>query len=164
MINIDNLIKEAFVSLKESNTEENKFRLNTLKIVKSKFLEFKTSKEGVKKLIVLPDGTKEISDTDKISLLNKMVKELNDGADEMEKAKPSLAEEYRKQASIISEFLPKAATEDEILEVIKEYITNEINGNSMQKSDMGKCIKYVKDKLLNSDGKVVSKLVMSFIH
>ena len=47
MINIDNLIKEAFVSLKESNTEENKFRLNTLKIVKSKFLEFKTSKEGV---------------------------------------------------------------------------------------------------------------------
>lgn len=163
MINIDNLIKEAFIILKDNNTEDNKFRLNTLKMIKSKFLEFKTSKDGVKKLIVLSDGTKEISDNDKVSLLNKMVKELNDGANEMEKAKPSLANEYRKQAYIISEFLPKAATEEEIIEVINEYISKEINGNAMQKSDLGKCIKYVKEKLANVDGKTVSKLVMSFI-
>lgn len=163
MIDIDKLIKGAFIVLKGNNTEDNKFRLNTLKMIKSKFLEFKTSKDGVKKLIVLPDGTKEISDSDKVSLLNKMVKELNDGADEMEKAKPSLANEYRKQASIISEFLPKAATEEEIIEVINEYISKEINGDTMQKSDIGKCIKYVKEKLANVDGKTASKLVMSFI-
>ena len=54
MINIDDLIKKAFVALKDEHTVENKFRLDTLKMVKSKFLEFKTSKEGVKKLIVLP--------------------------------------------------------------------------------------------------------------
>ena len=169
MINIDELIRGAFAKLKVDNSDTNKFYLNTLKLIKAKFLEFKTSKDGVKKLITLEDGTKEIGDADKITLLNKMVKELNDGAEQMSDAKPELADEYYKQAAIIVEFIPKAATTDEIKEYVRDYVVD--NGfvtvdntrGMMPKSEIGKCVKYVKEKLPNADGKTVSQVVMAFI-
>ena len=94
----------------------------------------------------------------KFTILNKMVKErLDDAANYEANGRKDLADKERLEASIISELLPKAATEDEINTAIDEFVSN--NG-CIDKKSMGLAIKYVKSKYATADGKLVSTLVM----
>ena len=176
MINIDKLIlnktKEVsqilndgtlFIDDKVNKSTKAKEELAVYKLIKAKFIEFRTSENGVKKLVEI-DGVKDIADTDKISILNKMIKERQQSVAAYKAGnRPELAEKEEKEISIISEFLPKAATVDDILAEIKNYMAENGFVDTMPKPNMGLCIKYVKGKLTNVDGKILSDEVKKLI-
>lgn len=169
MIDIDKLIlgktKEISQALNDKTVDVGgkKEELAVYKLIKAKFIEFRTSEQGVKKLVEI-DGKKEISDEDKISILNKMIKERQQSVSAYKAGnRPELAEKEEKEIIIISEFLPKAATIDDILVEIKNYMTENGFVDTMPKLNMGLCIKYVKGKLTNVDGKVLSDEVKKLI-
>ena len=124
----------------------NKERANVFKLIKAKLMEFVTRAD------------KPVLDAKaEISILNKMVKERKDTATEYSKAdRQELASQELFEANIISELLPKAASEEDIKQAILEYIAS--NGPCTIKQ-MGAVIKYVKSKFDNVDGALASKLV-----
>lgn len=124
----------------------NKERANVFKLIKAKMMEFVTRSD------------KPVLDTKaEIAILNKMLKERKDTALEYSKAgRQELANQELFEANIISELLPKAASEEDIKNAISEYITS--NGPCTIKQ-MGVIIKYVKSKFDNVDGALTSKLV-----
>ena len=124
----------------------NKERANVFKLIKAKMMEFVTRAD------------KPVLDTKaEITILNKMVKERKDTATEYSKAgRQELANQELFEANVISELLPKAASEEDIKNAISEYIAS--NGPCTMKQ-MGAIIKYVKSKFDNVDGALTSKLV-----
>ena len=124
----------------------NKERANVFKLIKAKMMEFVTRSD------------KPVLDTKaEITILNKMVKERKDTATEYSKAgRQELANQELFEANVISELLPKAASEEDIKNAISEYIAS--NGPCTMKQ-MGAIIKYVKSKFDNVDGALTSKLV-----
>ena len=124
----------------------NKERANVFKLIKAKLMEFVTRAD------------KPVLDAkSEISILNKMVKERKDTAAEYSKAgRQELASQELFEANIISELLPKAASEEDIKQAILEYLAS--NGPCTMKQ-MGAIIKYVKSKFDNVDGALTSKLV-----
>jgi hypothetical protein len=70
--------------------------------------------------------------------------------------RPELAEKERAEAAVISRFLPKEATKEEI-----EAFVNTL-GVFTQK-EMGQIIAKVKTQFTNADGKVVADIVKSKI-
>ena len=124
----------------------NKERANVFKRIKAKMMEFVTRAD------------KPVLDTKaEITILNKMVKERKDTATEYSKAgRQELANQELFEANVISELLPKAASDEDIKNAISEYITS--NGPCTMKQ-MGAIIKYVKSKFDNVDGALTSKLV-----
>lgn len=124
----------------------NKERANVFKLIKAKMMEFVTR------------ANKPVLDTKaEITILNKMVKERKDTATEYSKAgRQELANQELFEANVISELLPKAASDEDIKNAISEYIAS--NGHCTMKQ-MGAIIKYVKSKFDNVDGALTSKLV-----
>ena len=123
-----------------------KDRANVFKLIKTKMMEFVTRAD------------KPVLDAKaEIAILNKMVKERKDTAAEYSKAgRQELANQELFEANIISELLPKAASEEDIKNAISEYIASNEPCNIKQ---MGAIIKYVKSKFDNVDGALTSKLV-----
>ena len=124
----------------------NKERANVFKLIKAKMMEFVTRAD------------KPVLDTKaEITILNKMVKERKDTATEYSKAgRQELVNQELFEANVISELLPKAASEEDIKNAISEYIASNRPCTIKQ---MGAIIKYVKSKFDNVDGALTSKLV-----
>ena len=98
--NIDNLIASAMKN-------HDNIRLSTLRLIKTKFLEYKTSK-----------GAKPIDENIEITILRKMVNERMETVDIYRNAgRNELADKEEAEMNIIKEFIPEAPTEDKILEV-----------------------------------------------
>ena len=139
----DKINSMVMTSMKSGEKE----KAETYRLIKAKLLEAKTAKNA-----------KPIDEAAEFTILNKMVKErLDDAANYEANGRKDLADKERLEASIISELLPKAATEDEINNAIDEFVSN--NG-CIDKKSMGLAIKYVKSKYATADGKLVSTLVM----
>ena len=139
----DKINSMIMTSMKSGEKE----KAETYRLIKAKLLEAKTAKNA-----------KPIDEAAEFTILNKMVKErLDDAANYEANGRKDLADKERLEASIISELLPKAATEDEINNAIDEFVSN--NG-CIDKKSMGLAIKYVKSKYATADGKLVSMLVM----
>ena len=142
----DKINSMIMTSMKSGEKE----KAETYRLIKAKLLEAKTAKNA-----------KPIDEVAEFTILNKMVKErLDDAANYEANGRKDLANKERIEASIISELLPKAATEDEINNAIDEFVSN--NG-CIDKKSMGLAIKYVKSKYATADGKLVSTLVMKRI-
>ena len=124
----------------------NKERANVFKLIKAKMMEFVTRAD------------KPVLDTKaEIVILNKMVKERKDTATEYSKAgRQELANQELFEANVISELLPKAASEEDIKNAISEYIAS---NSPCTMKQMGAIIKYVKSKFDNVDSALTSKLV-----
>lgn len=124
----------------------NKERANVFKLIKAKMMEFVTRSD------------KPVLDVKaEITILNKMVKERKDTATEYSKAgRQELANQELFEANVISELLPKAASEEDIKKAISYYISS--NGPCTIKQ-MGAIIKHVKSNFDNVDGALTSKLV-----
>ena len=142
----DKINSMIMTSMKSGEKE----KAETYRLIKAKLLEAKTAKNA-----------KPIDEAMEFTILNKMVKErLDDAANYEANGRKDLADKERLEASIISELLPKAATEDEINNAIDEFVSS--NGY-IDKKSMGLAIKYVKSKYATADGKLVSTLVMKRI-
>ena len=129
--------------------EHNEARVRTLRAMKAKFTEWKTSKQNV---------GKELTEEVEIQIINKMVKERTESADLYEQGhRLDLAKAEKVEIDILNEFLPTPATEEDILKCFNDVIGQD--GVEPIKKNMGIIIKTIKGSLPNADGKLISEIV-----
>ena len=139
---IDNLIKEATFA-KQTD------KVAVLRLIKAEFLKFKTAKNA-----------KPLDEVAEITILNKMVKDRNESAMlYMNSNRNDLATQELNEVKIISEFLPKPVTEEELTNAVNKVILT----IEPIKKNMGLIIKEVKAKYPQADGKILAKLVQGVI-
>jgi uncharacterized protein len=137
--------------LTESMKAGDKFRVETIRSIRAIIIEY--NKRGL---------NKEITPEDEISILTSAAKKRKEAIEEYNKAnRPELAEKEEKELAIISEYLPKALTIDEIKEVINRII-NESGAQNIK--DFGKVMPNAMKELKGkADGKVVQDLVKELL-
>lgn len=140
-------MKDKMLSLiKRAMLAKNEIELNTFRAIKTKFVEFETSKNA-----------KELNESEEIKILNKMVKERIETASIYEENnRQELADKELAEAEIIKQYLPKEATKEEI-EIFVDTL------GTITKNEMGLFINKVKSKFKNADGKIVADIVKSKI-
>ena len=93
-------------------------------------------------------GQKEISDSDIILLLKKMIKQRNESCEVYEKAgRKELLENEKKEIVVIKTFLPKQLSEEETKKICEETIKS-VGATSIK--DMGKIMGALKSKHADS--------------
>lgn len=139
--NIDKLIAEAMKN-------HDSIKLSTLRLIKTKFLEYKTSK-----------GAKPIDNLVEITLLKKMVAEREDSYKIYKEAgREELADKELNEINIIKEFLPEDISQDKIVEAFESIL---LTGVEPIRKNMGVFIKSIKEKYPTADGKLISTIVSS---
>jgi uncharacterized protein YqeY len=124
-------------------------RLSTLRMVKAAVQNREIEKGG------------ELSDEELMKLLQTLVKQRRDSVEQYEKAgRTELAEKEQAEISVIEEYLPRAATREEIERAVEEAVS-ETGASSLK--EMGAVMKAALARLAgrNADGRVVSEVVKS---
>jgi uncharacterized protein YqeY len=124
-------------------------RLSTLRMVKAAAQNREIEKGG------------ELSDDELTKLLQSLVKQRKDSVEQYEKAgRAELAEKERAEIAVIEEYLPRAATREEIERAVEEAVA-ETGASSMK--EMGAVMKATLAKLSgkNADSRTVSEVVKS---
>lgn len=130
--------------------------------MKSKDTTALTALRSIKSAILLIQtqggSNNEISQSDEIKLLQKLVKQRNDSAEIYTKQnRPDLAATEIDEVKIISQFLPEMLSESDVENFVIKAI-DDLGANSMK--DMGKVMAYLNQELSGkSDGKTISTLV-----
>lgn len=141
---LNSLIMQA---MKEHNTT----RTETLRAIKTAFMNWETSKEH---------AGQALTDADEIQILKKMVKQREESVEQfMAAGREELANEEHKQIVVLKEFLPAEATEEDILKCFNDVIGQD--GVEPIKKNMGIIIKMIKSSLPSADGKLVAQIVSS---
>lgn len=141
---------ELLSATKEKNTQ----KVETLRLVKTEIQKARTS-PGFK--------AEEFNDSSVESILQKMCKERTETAEiYIANGREDLANKELGEKNIISEYLPKQATEEEVLNIVSDII-KETGATSMK--DMGKVMKLANAKLgSRSDGKTISTIVKKILN
>ena len=102
--------------------------------------------------------TETLSDADVMTLIQREAKKRRDSIEEFEKAgRTEMAANEKAELEVLSEYLPKALSAEELESLIREIIT-EVGATS--KKDMGAVMKAAQSKVDGrADGKSVSTLV-----
>ena len=135
------------IKIKEAMKSKDVLRLEALRAIKTSLLLLKTE-----------DRNKEVSESDEVLMLQKLVKQRKESAAIFRKQnRVDLAEPEEAQAEVISEFLPEQFSESEIEKIVIETI-NKISAQGMK--DMGKVMGVLSGKLAGkADGKTISSIV-----
>ncbi|MAO46393.1 MAG: glutamyl-tRNA amidotransferase [Crocinitomicaceae bacterium] len=134
--------------IKDAMRNKDKIRLATLRDAKSKFM-LEQTKTG---------STDELSDAEVIKILSKLQRQRLETSEVYKsQGREDLAEDEIAQAKVLSEFLPKALTEDEIKAKVEEIIV-QLGVSSMR--DMGKVMGVASAEMEGrADGKVIAQFV-----
>ena len=126
--------------------------LAAARAVKGEILLFKTA-EG---------GTGEVTDTDVIKMVQKLVKQRKESAEQYTAAgRGELAENELAEAAAMEKYLPKQLSEAEVEEALKAIIA-EVGATSPR--DMGKVMGVATKRLAGqADGRTVSTLVKKLL-
>ena len=147
------LIDKISESIKIAMREKDSIKLESLRAIKSSLLLSLTEKgkQG------------EISQSEEIKILQKLVKQRKDSAEiYMTQNRIELAELEIKQSIFIEEFLPDQISEDELKKIIQSII-NQIGASGMK--DMGKVMGIASKQLLGkADGKTISSMVKNLLN
>lgn len=137
-------------ALKTAMKEKNTVALESLRAVKSALLLAQTE-SGAKA---------ELTETEEIKLLQKLVKQRKDSAAIFTtQGREDLAAPELAQAKVIEQFLPKQLSEAEIEKVVVDII-GKMGATSM--ADMGKVMGMASSQLAGkADGKTISTIVKS---
>lgn len=143
------MIKDNLGSLILSSMKSGeKVRLKALRAIKTAFMEWNTAKTNV---------GKQLTEQTEFSIIKKLIATYEDTAIQCNDGKHNdLVEESKNIANILSEFIPQAASDDEITNTFTE-IAKEVEPI---KKNMGTFVKRIKELLPNADGKTVSQIVM----
>ena len=135
------------IKIKEAMKSKDVLRLEALRAIKTSLLLLKTE-----------DRNKEVSESDEVLMLQKLVKQRKESAAIYRKQnRVDLAEPEEAQAGVISEFLPEQLSESEIEKIVIETI-NKTSAQGMK--DMGKVMGVLSGKLAGkADGKTISSIV-----
>lgn len=143
---ITEIINDAYKQAMLNKDEDRKRVINTLRAeIKNKEIELRSSQ-------------KELTDTDVLSLIQKLIKQNKDAIQMFSNGgRQDLVEKNEMEISILEEFLPKQLTSEEIHNTILEEIKKN-NYNSIK--DMGKLMSFFK---LNYSGQCDMGLVSTTI-
>ena len=142
------LAEKINIKIKEAMKSKDSIELESLRAIKSSILLFSTQK-----------GNKsEISESDEIKILSKLVKQRKESADIYKSQnRLDLAQVEIDQAKIIKQFLPEQLNDSEIETIVIEII-KKTNASGIQ--DMGKVMSMVTKELAGkADGKTISQIV-----
>ena len=108
-------------------------------------------------------GKKEITDSDITAILKKMIKQRNESCEVYKKAgRSELLENETKEKDIISAFLPKQLSEDEVKKLCQETVKS-VGATSMK--DMGKVMGALKSKHADTiDFSKVSSIIKELLN
>lgn len=134
--------------MKAAMRAKDKPRLSTIRLIQAEFKRIEV------------DERIELDDARVLAVLDKMVKQRRDSFNQYTDAgRTDLADQEQLEIDLISEFLPQALTEEEILALVDSAI-NEVDGEGMQA--MGKVMALLKPQLQGrADVGKVSGLVKS---
>ena len=108
-------------------------------------------------------GQKELTDSDIISLLKKMIKQRNESCEVYQKAgRNELLENEKKEIEVINVFLPKQLSDEETKKICQDTIKS-VGASSMK--DMGKIMGVLKSKHAdNLDFSKVSSILKGLLN
>ena len=143
---LENISSSIVKAMKNKNNDE----LESLRAIKSALLLAKTQK----------NSGGEISESDEIKILQKLVKQRKESAEiYSNQDRLELAELEINQAKVIEKFLPKQLDRDEIEKIISEIIDQ---SGALGMKDMGKVMGIASSQLSGkADGKTISNIVRS---
>ena len=152
MIQIDELIKDAM-------HQKNRELLNVLKLIKAEFLKKQTEPNR---------ASKELSEDEQFKVLMKMAAQRKDSIEQYEKGgRADLAENEKKELEVINSYLPKEASEEEIIAYTKEaadaFKTSKGDSYMLSMKDMKDIMTFVKAKYPTANGGLVSKTFKDYI-
>ena len=141
----EKIVSDLTASMKAQDSA----RTSTLRMVKAAMMNRQIEKGG------------QLDDEEMSKLLRSLVKQRRDSIEQYEKAgRQELVDKETAEIQVIEEYLPQAATREEIEAVVAEAITS-TDASSMK--DMGKVMKAAQSGLAgkNADGRLVSEVVKS---
>ena len=143
--------EELLNDLKEAMRTKNELKKDTITMLRAAVLQIEK------------DEQKVLEDSDIGIVVAKEVKKRKESIVEFEKAdRMDLVEGLNKEIEILSKYLPKQLTEEEVKNIIEEAI---IATNASCAKDMGKVMGAIKSKIAGkADGKLVSELVKSMLN
>lgn len=137
--------------------DHNNRRTETLRAIKTAFMNWETSKEH---------AGQELTEADEIQILKKMVKQREESAELFYAAKrQDLLDKELEEACIIREFLP-AVVDDYVIEDAIKYLIDPENFNGFKpiKKNMGKIIGEIKKQYPGVDGKRLAQIVQKYLN
>ncbi|MGO4214916.1 GatB/YqeY domain-containing protein [Bacillus sp. YAF12_1] len=136
--------------MKQAMKNKQKEKLTVIRMVKAAL-----QNEGIKLQHTL-------TEEEEITVLAREVKQYKDSLLEFKKAgREDLVNKLQSEIQILSAYLPEQLTEEELVDVIKQVIS-EVGATS--KADMGKVMTAVMPKLKGkTDGSLVNKLVIQLL-
>lgn len=149
---IMNLFDQVSEDIKKAMLARDTVALEALRGIKKEFLEAKTAKGS--------DGT--LPDDKAMAILAKMIKQRKESADiYTQQNRPELAAEENAQAEIIARYMPKALTDQELTEVLRDIIAR-VGATSPK--EMGKVMGVASKELAGrADGRVISARVRELL-
>lgn len=133
----------------EAMKNQNKDELNVYRLIKSKFVEFETSK-----------ANSVLTESDEIKILKKMISQREESKKiYLSSNRNDLAEKEQKEISIIEKFVPKEANEDDIRNIINSYKNGKEDGYVISVKDMKPIMELVKEKYGFANGKIISDIL-----
>lgn len=138
--------------LKAAMLAKDQTALASVRAVKAAILLAKTA-EG---------ATGELGDTDIVKIIQKLVKQRKESAEiYAQQNRPELAETELAEAAVMEKYLPKALTEAETEEILKQIIA-EVGATAP--SDMGKVMGVATKRLAGqAEGRIISQLVKKLL-
>ena len=135
----------------EAMKAHNESRLNATRGIKSEILLAKTS-----------GGDHELTDGDILKIIQKLVKQRKESAElYTQGGRPELAEKEIAEMKVMEAYLPKALSEDEVRNILKEVVA-EVGATGPK--DMGKVMGAATKKLAGqADGRMISTIVKELL-
>jgi len=137
--------------MKEAMKSKNQIALEALRAIKSEILLVKTS-----------GGSSEISDSQEIAMLQKLIKQRKEAAEQFAaNERNELAEKELAQAEVIQSFLPQQLSHEELETELKAIIAQ---AGATSAKDMGKVMGAASAQLAGrADGKTISETVRKLL-
>ena len=165
-MNINEQIKQSMKNYMTANSENKaqaKFELDTMKLLKTTFMEYVTNKKNAKQFDINDDVSLRITkipEDVQIKLISDMIKERRNNVEVYTKAnRLDMANKEKTEADILETLLPKAASKEDIEKFVKENYPDGI-----EQKQMGMVIGQIKKVFERVDGKVVADVVKTFIN
>jgi uncharacterized protein YqeY len=129
-------------------------RLSTLRMVKSALKNKEIEQRS------------PVTDAQAVQVLTTLIKQRRDSIEQFTKGnRPELAEKEAAEITVIEEYMPKAAGEEELRGLVTATVAELRSGGTIGPKDMGSVMKAVQAKIqasgLRADGRVVSDMVKS---
>ena len=146
------MLKEKLMEdLKEAMKEKQILRKNVVQMIRAAILQVEKDKQI------------ELDDNQILEIIAKESKKRKDSLGDYEKSgREDLINQVKEEIKIISEYLPKELSREEIKEIVKNVI-NEVGATSIK--DMGNVMKSAKEKCgAAADGKTINEIARELLN